>query len=175
MRSYSACRKITEWAESGARCAGVPRTSTTGTSGSGFPDPVLHGPAQERAEGSWLSHADAASSVMMQVPGAGPFIGALLPVRLTGGYTVTYGVWVGVRPEDLQRAFRVWWEPDYLDLRLNGLLANVIQPWGLLAAPVHLAVRDPEQTPYCVSSPNAVFAGVLDDEWPHETVLATLP
>jgi len=30
----------------------------------------------------------------------------------------------GVRPEDLQRAFRVWWEPDYLDLRLNGLLAK---------------------------------------------------
>jgi hypothetical protein len=77
---------------------------------------------------------------------------------------VTYGVWIGVRPEDLQRAFRVWWEPDYLDLRVNGLLANVIQPWGLRAAPVHLAVRDPEQTPYCVSSPDAVFADVLDDE-----------
>jgi hypothetical protein len=117
-----------------------------------LPDPVLHSPAQERAEGSWLSHADAASSVMMLIPGAGPFIRALLPVRLTGGYTVTYGVWVGVRPEDLQRAFRVWWQADYLDLRLTGLLANVIQPWGLLAAPVHLAVRDPEQTPYCVSS-----------------------
>jgi len=26
-----------------------------------LPDPVLHSPAQECAEGSWLSHADAAS------------------------------------------------------------------------------------------------------------------
>jgi len=30
---------------------------------------------------------------MMQVPGLGAFVGGLLPVRLTGGHTVTYGVW----------------------------------------------------------------------------------
>src|SRR5258708_2376252 len=63
-----------------------------------LPDPVLHSPAQERAEGSWLSHADAASSVMMPIPGAGPFIRALLPVRLTGGYPVTYCVGVAGWP-----------------------------------------------------------------------------
>ena len=32
---------------------------------------------------------------MMQIPGIGPFIRALLVVRLAGGYAVTYGVWVG--------------------------------------------------------------------------------
>lgn len=108
---------------------------------------------------------------MMQIPGVGPFVRALLPVRLTGGFTVTYGVWIGVHPEDLQRAFRVWHKPEYQDLRLNGRLANVVQPWGLLAAPVDLAVRDPEHTLYCVSSPDSVLAGVLGEEWPHETVL----
>jgi len=55
--------------------------------------------AQERAESSWLSQADAASSVMIQIPGACPSIRALLPVRLTGGYTVTYGVWMGCGPK----------------------------------------------------------------------------
>ena len=53
---------------------------------------------------------------------------ALLVVRLVGGYTVTYGVWVGVHPDDLQRAFRVWWEPDYDNLRLGGGLANSVPP-----------------------------------------------
>jgi hypothetical protein len=28
----------------------------------------------------------------------GAFLRALLPVQLTGGYTVTFGVWVGVHP-----------------------------------------------------------------------------
>ena len=56
---------------------------------------------------------------MMQVPDAGPFMRALLAVRLMGGCAVTYGVWVGVHPDDLQRAFRVWQEPDYENLRLE--------------------------------------------------------
>ena len=55
-----------------------------------------------------------------QIPGVGPFVRALLVVRLTGGYAVTYGVWAGVHPGDLQRAFRVWWEPEYENLRLDG-------------------------------------------------------
>ena len=44
---------------------------------------------------------------MMQIPGVGPFIRALLVVRLVGEYAVTYGVWAGVHRGDLQRAFRV--------------------------------------------------------------------
>ncbi len=112
---------------------------------------------------------------MMQIPGLGPFVRALLAVRLTGGYAVTYGVWVGVRPGDLQRAFRVWWEPEYEDLRLDGALANSIPPWGLLAAPVTLAVKDPEHTPYCVSSSDHVLSRVLGEEWPHKDILGTLP
>jgi len=112
---------------------------------------------------------------MMQVPGIGPFIRALLVVRLAGGYAVTYGVWVGVHPGDLQRAFRVWWEPEYENLRLEGALANSVPPWGLLAAPVSLAAKDPEHTPYCVSSSDPMLSRVLGEEWPHKDVLETLP
>ena len=48
---------------------------------------------------------------MMLVPNVGPFVRALPPFGLTGGYTVTFGVWVAVHPDDLQRAFAVWCEP----------------------------------------------------------------
>jgi len=112
---------------------------------------------------------------MMQVPHVGPFVRALLPVRLTGGYTVTFGVWVAIRPDELQRAFAVWWEPGYADLRLDGFLANAVQPWGLLYAPVSLEVRDPEHSPYCSASSDPELARVLADAWPHEEVLRALP
>ena len=72
------------------------------------PQPVLDSPDREQATGAWLSHADAQSSVMMQVPSLGAFVRALLPVRLTGGHTVTFGVWVAVHPDDLRHAFAVW-------------------------------------------------------------------
>lgn len=123
-----------------------------------LPDPVLDGLREGLPEGTWLSHEDPGMSVMMQVPGLDAFVRALLPVRLSGGHTVTYGVWVGIHPGDLQRAFGVWWQPEYAELRLDGMLANSLQPWGLLAAPVSLAVRDPEQTPYCAAStPSALI------------------
>jgi hypothetical protein len=112
---------------------------------------------------------------MMQIPGIGPFVRALLVVRLTGGYAVTYGVWAGIHPDDLQRAFRVWRESEYENLRLEGALANPIPPWGLLAAPVTLAVKDPEHTPYCVSSSDRMLSQVLSEEGSHRDILETLP
>jgi hypothetical protein len=110
-----------------------------------------------------------------QIPPAGAFVRALLPVSLTGGHTVTFGVWAGIDPAGLQRAFAIWQEPQYADLRLTGFLANRVQPWGLLAAPVSLTVRDPEHTPYCSASPDPLLSRVLASEWPHEQILGTLP
>ncbi len=66
---------------------------------------------------------------MMQVPDAGPFVRCLLPVHLTGGFTLTFGVWLAVHPDDLQHAFRVWWEPEYRELELDALLANRLPVW----------------------------------------------
>jgi hypothetical protein len=136
-----------------------------------LPEPVLNSPEGDQAPGAWLSHGDAESSVMMQVPPLGAFVRALLPIRLTGGHKLTYGVWVGIHPDDLQRTFAVWWEPEYKNLRLDGYLANSVKPWGMLGAPVSMAVLDPEQTPYCTESTDPVLARVLADEWPHEEVL----
>jgi hypothetical protein len=141
----------------------------------GLPDPVLDLPDREATEGTWLSHDTPGESVMMEVLGLGAFIRALLPVRLTGGYSVTYGVWIGVHPDDMRRAFDVWWEPEYADLRLSGMLANRIKPWEVFGAPVELGVRDTDQTPWCNASPDPALTAVLTDEWDHDLVLSTLP
>lgn len=140
-----------------------------------LPDPVLRTDDQDRAPGTWMSHENANSSVMLQVPGLGAFVRALLPVSLTAGHTVTFSTWVAIHPDELYRAFSVWWAPDYPMLELDGFLANQVQPWAVLGAPVHLVVRDPEQTPYCATSQHPELASVLTQEWDHELVLSGLP
>ncbi|GAA3233729.1 hypothetical protein GCM10010532_070620 [Dactylosporangium siamense] len=137
-----------------------------------LPDPVLDLPEQERTPDTWMSHASARESVMMQVPGLGAFVRALLPVRLTGGYTITFGVWIAIDPAHLQGIHAIWMEPEYQDLRMAGWLANAVPPWGLLFAPVQTVVRDPDQTPYCDSSADPQLDRVLHEEWPHDLVLA---
>jgi len=140
-----------------------------------LPDPVLITDEQENASGAWLSHADPIDAVMMQIPRVAPFLRALMPVHLIGGHIITFGIWVTVHPADLQRAYSLWWEPEYQNLRLHGWLANSIKPWGLLNSPVNLAVLDPDHTPYCVSSRNPTLSAVLEQEWPHQAVLGALP
>jgi hypothetical protein len=135
-----------------------------------LPDPVLDAPERDSTPGTWLSHADPRESVMMQVPGVGAFIRALLPVHLAGGGSVTFGVWLAVRPDDLQRLFRVWWQPEYRDAVVDGWLANAVPPWGLLASPVRATVLDPDHTPYCTSSDDVALSDVLSREWPDELV-----
>ena len=139
-----------------------------------LPDPVLASEGREHVSGAWLSHDDAWSSVMMQIPGVGPFVRCLLPIRLSGGHAVTFGVWVGVSPDDLQRAFRLWWAPEYAELVIEGLLANALPGWGMLAAPVRATVRNPDETPYCTRSADPSLARLLTEEWPHEQVLAAV-
>jgi hypothetical protein len=112
---------------------------------------------------------------MLQVPNVGPFVRCLLPVSLTGGYRVTFGVWILVHPDDFQRAFRVWWEPDYAQLVLDGWLANHLPTWDCFASSVHATVLDSEHTPYITSSNDDTLSGVLHQEWPHDPVLASLP
>ncbi|UVJ38979.1 DUF2199 domain-containing protein [Arthrobacter sp. CJ23] len=139
-----------------------------------LPDPVLKSPEQHHAEGSWLSHKHPNTSVMMMVPEIGPFVRALLPVRLTEGHSIQFGVWVAIHPDDAERAASVWLEPDYADLTLTGYLANNIEPWGLLRSPVDLAVRNVDHTPYCVSSSSPELEDLLTNEWPH-SILDSLP
>lgn len=116
-----------------------------------------------------------AADVMMQVPTLGAFVRCLVPVALTGGFTVTFGVWVGVHPDELQRAFHVWWEPEYRDLVLEGRLANTLPVWGLLSVPVQARVQDENETPYVDHSDNSVMTQVLTEQWDHDLILAALP
>ena len=134
-----------------------------------MPDPVLDVPQEEREARIWQN------DVMMEVQDTGAFVRALLPVHLTEGHTLTFGLWLGVSPQDLRRAYHDWWSPSYPSLVLDGLIANDVQPWGLLGRPVRAVVRNPDETPYADSSADAETQTVLSDEWPHEMVLNALP
>lgn len=140
-----------------------------------LPDPVLAKPGWGKLDGTWMSDADPQISVMMQVPEVGAFVRCLLPVHLTEGHTVTFGVWLGVHPDDLRHAFEQWWAPTYSELRLEGHLANALPGWGLLAVPATAAVVDADATPHIVASSDPGLAAVLDREWAHSEVLARLP
>lgn len=62
-----------------------------------------------------------------------------------------------------------------IELRLDGFMANALQPWGLLAAPVSLVVRDPDQTPYCAESRDPLLSRVLTEQWPHAGIIDAMP
>lgn len=140
-----------------------------------MPDPVLDAGFQQGNPDLWMSGPNANESVMMEVRNLGAFVRALLPVRLSGGYSVTFGVWVAINPREIRRVFDVWWAPEYEQLVLEGYIANDVMPWGLLGAPVTLRVRDVDQTPYCDSSDEGRLSHVLSAEWDHDEVLASLP
>ena len=46
---------------------------------------------------------------------------------------------------------------------------------AMSSAPVSLAVRDPQQTPYCSASTDQQLSRVLSERWPHEVILDSLP
>lgn len=84
-------------------------------------------------------------------------------------------MWIGVHPDDLERAFDTWWTPEYAQLAMEGRLANALPAWEVFGVPLTLAVTDPEATPYCVGSSDQQLASVLTDQWEHELVLSDLP
>jgi hypothetical protein len=114
---------------------------------------------------------------LLAVKDVGLFVRTLLPVNLTGGYTVTFGVWLTVESETLHNAWQVWHEPEYSDLRIAGELANALPPWGdqVLGKHVRTEVRDPNAIPYVCGTHDPLVARILTDEWPHDQVLPHLP
>jgi hypothetical protein len=122
-----------------------------------------------------MNDEDPNRAVMMQVSAVGGFIRCLLPVHLTEGFTVTFGLWLAVHPDDLQRAAKVWWASAYEELVLDGWLGNEVPPWGLLSAPARARVLFPDQTPYVVESTDTMLSRVLSTNWPHDDVLTALP
>lgn len=136
----------------------------------GVPEPVLSIPKDERAALTW------GNDVLMQVKGVGGFVRILLPVKLTGGYTVTFGAWLSVDSPSLRRAWELWEDERYKDLRLSGVLANMLPGWEdeTYVKPIEAAVINTEHTPYAVASSDEFMSRVLNDEWPHEFVLAAI-
>lgn len=135
------------------------------------PEPVLSIPEEERAALTW------GNDVLMQVQGVGGFVRILVPVKLTGGYTVTYGAWLSVESADLRRAWEVWRDDfSYKQLRLNGVLANMLPGWEneTYVKPLEAAVINVEHTPYAIDSADDFMRRVIKEEWPHELVLAAI-
>ena len=131
------------------------------------PEPVLTVPEQDRPSLTW------GNDVLMQVQGVGAFVRILVPIRLTGGYTVTYGAWLSVHPDDLRRAWEVWMVAAYGDLRLSGTLANMLPGWESesYGKPVEAAVLNVDHVPYAVESSDEFMRRVIQDQWPHAIVL----
>ncbi|MFY9557479.1 MAG: DUF2199 domain-containing protein [Blastocatellia bacterium] len=136
----------------------------------GVPEPVLSIPEEERAALTW------GNDVLMQVEGVGGFVRILVPIKLTGGYTVTYGAWLSVDSADLRRAWEVWQDCSYEQLRLKGVLANMLPGWEneTYVKPLEVAVINVQHTPYAIDSPDDFMRRVIKDEWPHEFVLAAI-
>ncbi len=133
-----------------------------------LPDPVLQVPEAERGERTW------GGGPVTMVRDVGAFVRCLLPVRLTGGATVVYGTWLSVRPDDLKRAYEIWDTPGYAGLRLTGVLANAIDPWGtdLYQGFVTCEVRDPDELPYVTASAHPTLTRILETEWDRDEVLS---
>ena len=130
-------------------------------------DPVLDVPESERANKMW------GGDTLLQLDGVGAFVRVLLPIQLSGGYSLTIGTWLAIDPVQLPHVWEVWNTDRYSDLALDGNLANGIEPWGksLLGAPAGAEVRDQDQLPWLTSSVHPELRRVLSDEWPHEQIL----
>jgi hypothetical protein len=105
------------------------------------------------------------------------FFRVLLSVHLADGPRVIVGTWLEVEPDALQTVADVWSTPEYRNVVVSGRLANAIPPWGdeVLGAAATATVIDPDHSPYITASEDGVLSRVLDEEWPGEVVLATLP
>ncbi|MGW4941631.1 DUF2199 domain-containing protein [Actinoplanes sp. NPDC004185] len=133
-----------------------------------WPDPLLALTPPER-EATWGNgHLRAAE-------GIGAFVRCLMPVRLTGGGTLEYSVWLRVPAPMLQHASEIWEAPEYADLRLEGTVANAVQPWAeMLGAPARAEVREPDAIPYLVADEGTLMHRILHDEWDRDDVLSRL-
>src|SRR5207249_5018434 len=123
-----------------------------------LPDPVLAVPEAERDERIWSG-----GDLLLSVRDVGSFVRVMVPIRLTGGSSVTFGAWLGVSPEDFERARVGWWEPSYASLRLEGLLANALPPWEAETYGRRLvtAVLDPDQLPVATGTDDPDLHRVL--------------
>jgi hypothetical protein len=135
-----------------------------------WPDPVLRAPEEDRR------HLHEGHDIIT-VPTVGAFARVLLTVQLTNGYRITYGTWLGLTGEAAyDDAVRLWHDPDYPSLRLTGVLANAIEPWGPpLMSRARAVVRDPNSVPHVEAFAAANVREVITDVWPGAWVISAVP
>lgn len=136
-----------------------------------LPQPVLAVPKDEREGRTW------GNDVLMSVRDVGDFVRVLIPIHIEDGTSLTFGAWLAVEQADLHRAYEVWWEPEYVGLELDGVLANHLPPWedGVLGAPAQARVLDPDAVPYMVSSTDPLLSRVLTEVWPYDELANGMP
>ncbi|GAA2630213.1 hypothetical protein Adu01nite_41480 [Paractinoplanes durhamensis] len=123
----------------------------------------------EQRESAW------GNSDFQRLAGIGGFLRCLMPVRLAGGGSVTYSVWLKLDDDQLRHAHTVWTKPEYVDLSLRGELANAIKPWpDLLGEPARAEVRDARSLPYLVAEEDTLLSRLLTEEWDRDDVLSRI-
>lgn len=152
----------------GCSCCGAPLDGVDLDIRSALPDAIL-ALSPERRASAW------GNSDFQRVEGVGGFLRCLMPVRLTGGGSVTYSVWLRLDDEQLRHANAIWTKPEYTGLRLRGEVANAIKPWpGLLGEVAGAEVRDAGTLPYLVADEHSLLSRVLTDVWDRDDVLSRI-
>jgi hypothetical protein len=152
----------------GCSCCGAPLDGVDLDIRSALPDAFLALSAEQRAS-AW------GNSDFQRLEGIGGFLRCLMPVRLSGGGSVTYSVWLRLDDEQLRHALAVWSTPEYAALELHGEVANAIKPWpGLLGEAAGAVIRDAGTLPYLVADENSLLSRVLTDVWDRDDVLSRI-
>lgn len=133
-----------------------------------LPDRIAERSEAERLLGVGLSDSDPSRAHFLEAAAYGCFVRSLLRVRLTDGYSLTYGLWVRVTPETAQRLGRVWENEDYYGLRFEGWLGNALPGLGHLDAPVTVGVVLAGDLPRVLGSPDPAAQTALSET--HERV-----
>ncbi|TQM64477.1 DUF2199 domain-containing protein [Humibacillus xanthopallidus] len=128
-----------------------------------LPDRIADRPEAERLQGVGLSNSDPSRAHFLEAAAYGCFVRSLLRVRLTDGYSLTYGLWVRVTPETAQRLGRVWDNEDYFGLRFEGWLGNALPGLGHLDAPVTVGVVLAGDLPRILGSTDAALQAALSE------------
>jgi len=101
-----------------------------------LPDVVAALPDGEKTPGIGISDRNPERADFLESADHGCFVRSLVRLPLTGGYALTFGVWLEVTPETARDIGRLWSSELYFTLAFEGHLANELPLVGALGAPV---------------------------------------